>query len=235
MTNVVLDNNLPCVVLGSAPNPHPPRTLKGKYNLVCVNCSGHIAKEYNLGDPVLTISWVGLLLFEKNKIHRVLLKDLITDKLIILVNHKKFKISKKEVKERLSSVGYQYNHIKIIDIEQREDIVASIIGKENEASKEACKVSTGLFAVCYALYHGISDVIISGISISKPGHAYSNENYPKWVGHIFADREALVKMRKKRLPVKTTESELAEETGLELVEIAEEKIKQVENRDDIPS
>ena len=100
--------------------------------------------------------------------------------------------------------------------EQRAKIVKQITGADLATQSRDRKISTGLFAVCFALYRGASEVILSGISFSAVGYEYSQ--LPKERRHVLPDQTAIAKLLDAKFPIKTSEKALSAETDLPLVD-----------------
>lgn len=209
----------PCLVLGSAPNPHLPTI--SNYDLICVNSSGLIAKELGLGKPKLTVMGGFKLVHPNLEEDRKVLHGLSTEYLI-LIRHT-LPIPRVEAEKLLAALNYHYQQFLTVDFWDRACMIRKVTGKRlggedtPNASRQGTPnmASNGIFAACYALYHGAPEIILSGISLTKDGHYYSEQNRRR--RHTSFDLTAIKSMVERGWPVKTSEPELAELTGLPLV------------------
>src|SRR5690606_31351277 len=80
--------------------------------------------------------------------------------------------------------------------------------------REIGRLSNGVVLALLSLHLGADEVLMSGLSLSTHGHAYSDKGYSR--GHIDADRLALNEMGRRGLPVRALDPVFAEESGLPL-------------------
>jgi hypothetical protein len=98
--------------------------------------------------------------------------------------------------------------------QQRQEILVAMLG--SPASPEGLALPTnGVFAIAYALAHGATRVIVSGLSLTENGHSYDGLNDVR--RQVEPDRAAFAVIRERKLPVVTSEPDLARETGLQLL------------------
>jgi len=200
------------VVLGSSPVPHPA-PLDGA-DLICVNSSGFVARDLGLPEPELTVLAGFKLIYPNRQEDRDALRGLKT-KCLLLITYL-LPISLEEAEELLEKLGYRYDELKTIDFADRAHVIRSVTGTGlGEADAPENRISNGVFAACYALYHGASEVILSGISLTLDGHFYMTRTRPR--RHITTDTEALIAMRTRGWPVKTSEADVSQATGIPLV------------------
>jgi hypothetical protein len=192
-----------CLVLGSSPDPHI--VALQNFDLICVNCSGYIAKDFGLPDPKVTLLGAFKLVVPKNEVDRRILKSLRTDSLV-LIKHR-LPVTPKLAKSLLAMLDYSYDAFLKIGFWDRAYMIQKVTGQRFE-------VSNGVFAACYALYNGAPEIVLAGISLTKDGHYYSEQNRNRL--HIPIDLAALKAMVERGWKVKTTEPELAELTGIPL-------------------
>lgn len=195
----------PCMVLGSSPDPHPVHMEN--FDLICVNCSGYIAKDWGLPDPKVTLLGAFKLVVPKNEVDRRVLKGLRTETLVF-IRHR-LPVSKALATVLLDMLEYRYTEFLRLGFWDRAYMITKVVGKR-------LPVSNGVFAVCYALYNGAPEVVLVGFSLTKDGHYYPDQNRPR--GHIPADLEALIAICERGWNIKTSEPELSELTGIPLVQ-----------------
>lgn len=208
------DWNLPCLVLGSAPNPQLPRRSLDGIHLLCVNSSGWSAKQRGLPIPRLTVLGGFKLTKPDREIDRQALRGLRTQQLLLLTHLLKLTLA--EAKEKLAQLDYQYVNMKTMNYARRARMIEAVTGEKlGRGDNETSKISNGLFTACLALYEGAPEVILSGISLTSDELSYAQIKGRR--RHILPDKEALIAMRDRQLPIKTSEPELAKITGIELV------------------
>ncbi len=197
------------LVLGSAPNPHLPREVDENLKLICVNASGWSAVKLRLPDPEITFIYeVMPTLSPRLQFHVDSIKNLKTKILLFI----KFNPTDKYIIEsrvKLAERNYCYQQWGNIDTVLRNKIIREI------SHSEVFDISTGVFAVCFALYYRASKVIIAGISFGSGGHNYTTILRPR--DHIEGDTKVLKKLLELNCPVYTSEPELSELTGIPLV------------------
>ncbi len=202
------------VILGSAPNPTILRSQIADSALVCVNASGCVASQCQLPIPELTIMSGYMAAPPKNKIEKTTrnaIKGLKTKELVWINRGCTFA----EAQTRLKKLKYSYETAVVFTHEQRAQIVKQITGADLATQSRDRKISTGLFAVCFALYRGASEVILSGISLSTGGYEYAQQQKER--KHVLSDQTAIAKLLDANLPIKTSEKALSAATGLPLV------------------
>ena len=202
------------VILGSAPTPTIPHSKIADSTLVCVNASGLVASKSRLPVPDLTIMSGYMAVPPRNEIEKTTrnaISGLNTKGLVWIDRGCTFA----DAKARLENLDYGYETATVFTHEQRSQIVKQITGADLANQSGDRKISTGLFAVCFALYRGASEVILSGISLSTGGYDYCQ--LPKERKHSLPDQTAISKLLEANLPVKTSEKALSDQTGLPLV------------------
>ena len=184
-------------------------------SLICVNSSGWCAKRLGLKTPDLTVLTYYKLFAQDTKEDLEAMRGLKTHKLLIVPYASADKFAK--IKDILAKLDYRYEEI--INYKDKVHVIKEITGYNlGEGDPHTTKVSNGLFAVCLAFYNGAPEVIMAGISLTARGHNYYAERDSRRVRqHIMPDKKAIMAMRGRKLPVKTSEPGLAAETGIELV------------------
>ena len=206
------EQKVPWLILGSAPNPQLPSGQLNKMNLVCVNGSGWSAKQLGLLTPELTVMGGSILTKPSAEASREAIKSLKTRKLLLI----EYEVTLAEAREILIRLDYQYEELQVIRYKRRAGIIKAATGKNlGYGHNDKSKISNGLFAACFSLYQGAPEVILSGISLNSNGHNYSNTLQIR--SHVVPDKEAIIAMYRRQLPIRTSEPELAELIGIDLV------------------
>ena len=97
--------------------------------------------------------------------------------------------------------------------DDREAVNLAMIGPEMIGIGELGKPSTGIAALCYGLFLGVPEIVLSGFSFARAGHSYDTLARPRM--QIAEDRYALEMLRDDPR-VATSEPELAADLGLRL-------------------
>jgi hypothetical protein len=182
----------PTLVLGSAPNPHvPPDYDPATWSLVCINASGRIAEQLDLGTPAITIMASGFLT-AANDISveaRQLVSGLRTETLIIrFAGSDPFKRLRRalSVRLRLMSMDYRFERLVFISPAVWRPILSSFREMlDSQGSGNTENVSTGVFGCVMALDLDALTLAVSGIDPASSGHAYNNLDRTRH--HVFAD------------------------------------------------
>ncbi len=195
-----------CVVLGSSPSPH--LASLHDFDLVCVNSSGRVALALRLPQPILTVLGGFKLVKSRYLEDREAMRGLRTRSLLVIRTLRPLPVD--EARRVLEGLDYRYEALKTISHAFREHMVRKITG-----TSVVKQPSTGIFAVCYALASGAPEVILSGISLTLNGHYYSDRNRSRM--HLEEDTAALIALRERGWPVKTSEPDLSRLTGVPLI------------------
>ncbi|MEM8504667.1 MAG: hypothetical protein AAF716_16110 [Cyanobacteria bacterium P01_D01_bin.1] len=188
-----------------------------------MNASGVVASQSRLPVPDVTIMSGYMAAPPKNDVEkttRTAIRGLKTKELVWIDRGCTFA----DAEVRLRDLNYGYETATVFTHEQRAQIVLQITGADLATQSRDRKISTGLFAVCFALYQGASEVILSGISLSTGGYEYSRrpslgpkDLRSKERKHVLPDQTAIAKLLDAKLPVKTSEKALSDLTGLPFV------------------
>lgn len=191
----------PWLILGSAPSPNIPDGILSTHARVDINNAGLIAQALGLGRADLTIrkkskSWAehptlntrGLIWYNTNPTW-ILRMQLMTMPRV-----------------RVGSI------MKVTRAE-RDALVDIVAGTTVRSAGDIGKASNGIAAICYALFVGVPEIVLSGISLSKQGHSYNDASKPR----LQVTEDALVLSHLKSRPeLSTTESGLSTEAGIKL-------------------
>ncbi|MCO6050959.1 mitochondrial fission ELM1 family protein [Mesorhizobium sp. RP14(2022)] len=97
---------------------------------------------------------------------------------------------------------------------ERDDYVVKTLGSLFSGVGSEKRPSNGVGMICFALAHGIEQVVIAGLSFDVSGHEYERSTAPR--RHAAEDRAALSVMAQRYPGVSTTEPSVHEATGLPL-------------------
>jgi len=206
----------PCLVLGSAPNPHVP-VLEGM-DVICVNSSGYVARNLGLPTPSLTVLAGFKLVLPKLAEDREALRGLRTKTLLLIMKFRDW--TAERAAEALAALDYRYDELVTISIPDRAEIIRSTTGRRlgGEDGRPAEGVSNGLFAACYVLHAHAPKVVFAGISVTRNGHEYSVQDRARV--HIEPDKTAIACLLARGYPLFTSEHELSAAAGLPLIAAA---------------
>ena len=204
--------------LGSAPDSLPPPAGSGAWSVVTVNGSQVVLERLGLAAlPVLTLMNRSVL---KSSIRtgiaaRAVLRGLSTRHLVV-VSHKVGRKHRLLTALRLAWLRYRYRSLTLLSIEQREQIMASMLGEAYDRNRPP---SNGVFLALLALHLGASRILMSGFSLSRAGHAYNTLNMRR--GHVDGDTAALRRFVELDFPIFTNDERFSRESGLPLLSSAE--------------
>src|SRR5262249_27848870 len=202
----------PHLVLGSAPNPCLPTKRFDSLALVCVNGSGWPAKQLGLPIPDLTVMSGGTLTLPPEERTRKRRPGRETKHLLVLT----VGVEPTQAQKILRDLNYTYDQIAYMNYDQRARVIKAVTAKNlGRGNKETSKVSNGLFAACLAFYRGAPEVILAGISLSSDGRAYSTGLDKRY--HVKPDGDAIHALHQRKLRLYTSEPNLAQLCGIELV------------------
>jgi hypothetical protein len=158
---------------------------------VCINASGRVAEQLDLGTPAITIMASGFLT-AANDISveaRQLISGLRTETLVIrFAGSDLFKRLRRSVSVRLClmSLDYRFDRLLFMSPSIWRPILSSFrdtLGNQTSGNTE--NVSTGVFGCVMALGFDALKLAVSGIDPTSSGHAYNNLDRTRH--HVFAD------------------------------------------------
>jgi hypothetical protein len=191
----------PWFVLGSAPNPTIPHAITDRSALICINNVGITTSRLGLRPADLTFR-------NKNKEWKTLsgvkvpLVLWVCDRTPLQIRWKRFLIS------RHSELG----EIRVMPRNDRRHVYEQML--KRDGSEEIGKPSTGVFAVLYALFVGVPEIVLGGMSMDKQGYSYDSPRARML--HGAEDRFALERIAQRYPTVRTTEPVIAEGAGVPL-------------------
>ena len=192
----------PWFVLASAPNPTIPENIAERAAVVCINNAAATAARLGLPPPALTLR-------NRNKewdsVAGVKLPLVLwmSDRNILRVYWVKLFVAKSRIGE-----------IRTIGSRARRDIYTHMLGSDLSDVGHMHKPSAGMFAALYAAFVGVPEVILAGFSMGQDGYSYGS--LPGIQIHREEDRFAMGIIAAQYPSVRTTESEVAEQTGIPL-------------------
>jgi len=195
----------PWLILGSAPSPTLPPDLLRSHARIDVNNAGRTAQMLGLGAADLTIrkknkSWAehptletrGMLWYHTAPLFIMHLQ---------LLMHPRVRVKSLM---RASKV-------------ERDAIVELISKVSPRGAGETGKATNGVAAICYAIFVGIPEIVLAGLSLSKDGHSY--DGLKRTRRQVSEDRLVLTRL-KDHPNLLTTEVDLARDVGIKLWEVA---------------
>jgi len=191
----------PWVLLGGAPEPAMPEALRMSHARVDINNSGLAAKRFGWGPADLSVrrpveSWD-------------VFPDLEARAMLWFSPRPRWRQRWKLLRQRKARIAALVS----LHPDDREAINLALLGAEMTSIGELGKPSTGIAALCYGLFIGVPEIVLSGFSFARVGHSYDTLARPRW--QIAEDRFALEKLRA-HPGVATSEPELAADLGLRL-------------------
>lgn len=195
-------------VLGSGPGCRPPPGEAAAWKLASVNGSQVMAEPWGM-TPALTIFGNTFVhVTPSNREARKVLQGRRTGQLLGIGERKKYFYFKRVLRE----LGYSAQSLSLLTPAFRDEITTSLIGR---GAGDTGKASNGIFLALLALHLGADEVLMSGFSLTRHGHAYNDKGLPRQ--HIDADRNVLAEIARQGLPIRTNDPEFAAESGLPLV------------------
>ena len=191
----------PWFVLGSAPEPTIPPDLGDRAALICINNVGVTAARLGLPPADLTFR-------NKNK-EWATLAGCKVPLVLWVCDRNPFQIFLKRLRIRA-----QLGEIRVMRRADREHVYTHMLKVGASELDEIGKPSTGVFAVLYALFVGIPEIILGGMSMDKQGYSHAFKRARMM--HGAEDRFALETIARHYSCVTTTEATVAEATGLRL-------------------
>jgi hypothetical protein len=191
----------PWLILGSAPSPTLPPELLRTHARVDINNAGRTADTLGLEPADLT--------FRKKSKPWSEHPALRTRGLIWYNTVPAFMLRLRLLALPQARVG----KIMKASRSEREKIVEIVSNANPTEIGDRGKVTNGVAALCYALYVGVPQVVLTGMSLSKDGHSYNEVNRAR--RQIEEDAFILDRL-KSRPDVLTTEPDLARDTGIRL-------------------
>lgn len=215
----------PVLMLASAPDPTVPESVMG-YDIVCVNSSGRTAHTLGLPVPRLTVFGGFKLSSQRNDEDLDVLRGLHTYSLLLVRHYPHYeKLTNTQARRRISNMGYTYEHFESISLAGRAQVINAVKQSREGlfgvaqymllGQKRIERPTNGIFAVCLALYLGAPEVVVAGMSLRRQGHSYSTAGRPRL--QTDQDAQVLRALVALGLPVRTTEADLARDTGVPLI------------------
>lgn len=206
-----------CIVVGSAPRFVAP-DLRPEDLVVTVNGSG--SQLSKLGVSAADVTLLNGTMFspvlERMGFHDItevskatigVLRNARTRHCFISTNSYSFSDSTKG----LSEINFTSDHLHEMTGLHRAAIVGDVCGVELGFGGLEERVSTGVAAICLALWGGAGEVIFAGFSM-EGGHCYIPSKTPRL--HSIGDREFFRLCSTGKLRVSTTDARLREQFGI---------------------
>ncbi|MGE7368819.1 membrane-anchored protein [Neorhizobium sp. NPDC001467] len=205
--------NGPVVVLGSAPTSHKPAGMDSSYALFTVNASQFNAKDWGRDEPDVTFMMFHQIegtTTNAREVRRVLSGRRTKALYVLLWRHDKVA----QLRHGLAAFDYGYDRLITVDRYQRMALMDKVAGMPSWELDADSKCSNGINAVLFALYHGASAVIITGINPGSMGHSYNSAGLKRM--HVDMDRQVLVRLIQQGWPIYTADPEVSANVGIPL-------------------
>ncbi|WP_026613681.1 hypothetical protein [Ensifer aridi] len=203
----------PVVVVGSAPISHMPAGLDDSFTIISVNGSQSVISKWGIDAPDIT-----MMMFNQvegttpNAVEvRRVLRGQRTGTLYVLLWRKD---DRERLVKGLRAFDYQYDQLHIVDRYERMALLDRVAGLQSLEMDADSKCSNGMNAVLFALYHGASAVIITGINPNSSGHAYNATGLARL--HVHMDKFIISKLIGEGRPIFTADPTVSEELGIPL-------------------
>ncbi|WP_442582721.1 hypothetical protein ACSBOB_12555 [Mesorhizobium sp. ASY16-5R] len=191
----------PWLILGAAPSPTIPEGILSTHARVDINNAGLTAKSLGLGRADLTIRKKSKSWDEHPTLNtRGLLWYHTRPSWVLKIN-------------LMMMPQVQVDSVMKLTRSERDALVDIVAGEGVRGTGDIGKASNGIAAACYALFVGVPEIVLCGISLTKQGHSYTNLVKTR----LQVEEDALVLSHLKTRPdVFTTEPDLAAEAGIKL-------------------
>jgi len=196
----------PAFVLGSAPGAQPPPAGLD-WTFATVNGSQAILEGWGHSPDLTLFGRTFIAGSPANAETRRVIRGHGTKTLICVGARREYRYYSKAIE----AIGYRPERVALMTSDYRKDMIRSWIEMD---VREIGRLSNGVVLALLSLHLGADEILMSGLSLSTHGHAYSNKGYSR--GHIDADRLALNEMGRRGLPVRALDPVFAEESGLPL-------------------
>jgi hypothetical protein len=190
----------PWLIFGAAPSPTLPDGILDTHARIDINNSGKTAQRLGLGPADLTFRKASKSWAEHPTLHS---RGLIWYRSAPLLMLRLQLLLMRQV--RVSSL-MKFGR------EERDTIVDLVSGVKLDNVGRG-KVTNGVSAACYAIYVGIPEVVLCGISLSQNGHSYNGKGSTR----AQVEEDALVLSHiKENACLSTTEEDLSSAAGVRL-------------------
>jgi hypothetical protein len=188
----------PWFILASAPDPTIPAGITDSAALICINNAVATAARVGLRPADLTFraghkEWqsaagctLPLVLWLSDDFFRFYRRTL---------------FSRAKVKE-----------FRMMRLDARQQVTTHMLESDLADVGRKHKPSTGIFAVLYALFTGVPQIVLGGVSVDKDGYSYGS--LPGIQVHRDEDLFAMQLIAERYPAVTTSEREVSEKTGL---------------------
>lgn len=203
----------PVVVVGSAPTATKPAGLDPSYRVISVNGSQSVCAAWGISVPDITFMMFNQVegtTTNAKEVRRVL-SGRHTKSLYVLLWRRKEIV---RLRKGLAAFSYGYDALTIVDRYERMALLDKVAGLSSLELDAESKCSNGLNAVLFALYHGASAVIISGINPNSAGHSYNTVGLKRL--HMGMDRMLIERLLKTGKPLFTADADVADSLGIPL-------------------
>jgi hypothetical protein len=202
----------PVLVLGSAPTANLPANFDDSFSIITVNGAQYHLQQWGLREPdvtLLTCSQIEDKSPKTDSVRRVLAGHRTGSLYLIRWRH-----SRQKLVAALQAMAYGYDELHTFGRPARIALYSKVMGTENLEKDSDDRYSNGITAVLFALYHGATDVIISGIDPYSSGHAHGTADRARW--HVEIDKQIIDALQRQGKRIFTADPGVADKTGLPL-------------------
>lgn len=201
----------PVVVVGSAPVSHKPEGMDERFSVITINGSQSVAARWGVEVPDITFMMFNQIegtTPNALEVRRVLSGQR-TKQLFVFLWRKS---ERARLERGLRAFDYAYDQLYIIDRYERMALLDKAAGLRSLELCADTKVSNGINAVLFALYHRAPAVIITGIDPGSKGHAYNEKGLQRL--HARMDQALLERLRARGAPIFTADPAVSESSGI---------------------
>lgn len=198
-------------VFGAAPNPVVPDDLLRNATIATANASQLTLEAYGVKQPHITFMRTDMSAGRDVDIMKLESLRGRRTGLLVLLDGREARCEAQLA--LLSKVDYRFDDVLMVTRIQRSVIQNRVLDGRNPLLLKKYRPSMGLQAVLFSLDMGASSVAIAGVSFRADGCSFSTLNYKR--NHVDSDRDVLMRIRSRRLPVYAVEEHFAADTGLQ--------------------
>ncbi len=187
-------------MLGSAPEPTVPATLPDRTVYAYIKFAGRSARMHGLppADITLLTRWK-----ELQRAARLDLKSILRLRPAVTYRGQLNRLLGRSTMAEAELTSAE-----------RDTYMLAVLGTLFGDVGEEKRPSNGIAMICFALAHGVEQIVIAGLSFDVSGHEYERSNSPR--RHAAEDRAALQEIARRYPLVATTEVSVHQATDLPL-------------------
>lgn len=196
------------LVFGSGPGSSIPNTFGENWSLVTINASQAAVPDNSIVPDFTLIGTSTLRNKPANREAKQALRGRRT-RTLILFDRERF-IDNQRLK--LLILGYSYDRVIFLSTAERSKWIHEATG-----SSLTDKPSNGVAAAFLCASVGVKNIVMTGFSLTKEGHAYNHQNRER--AHVVGDRKALRMAIARNIPLSTNQADFSIESGVPLLTV----------------